>query len=188
MSVAASPALNLDASPDIEVKKEDGTDDEDVKMSEDEVEGEKPSPPTPANGTNGDTLKRKRSHDEDIDMKDENDESKSPMKRLKSHSPPPPPPPPPAPPSDGTPAESVEASPTVEGVHLHSDTSFKSKTMADVLAEAQQDTAEEGDVPMEEETNGNGEKGIRIKDLGAEAFSMGNMADKEENVKVEESS
>jgi hypothetical protein len=133
--------LNLDASPDF--KQEDHSDDEDVKMSEDEEE--KPSPPTPsANECHGDKLKRKREEDDDEDVKMNNELSKSPAKRVKSESPPPPPPPP-APPVDTPPMQSEEASPDDGPKHLHADTSFAGKSMADVLAEAQQDTGDADD-------------------------------------------
>jgi hypothetical protein len=144
-----SPILNLDASPD--VKREGQSDDEDVKMSEDE--DEKPSPPTPsATGLNGDGLKRKREDDDEEDVKAESDVSKSPAKRIKSESPPPPPPPP-EPPADTPPIQSADVSPTELSNHLHADTSFADKSMADVLAEAQQDSCDcddDADVSMQD--------------------------------------
>jgi [histone H3]-lysine36 N-trimethyltransferase len=162
-SIAPSPTQKWDASPDMDVKKEDESDDEDVKMSEDEPEeAEKPaSASSSPNIPNGDTLKRKRSRSEDRDVKEEDDLTKSPLKKLNLDSPPPPPPPPPAPPietPDGTPRQSEDASPAE--VSLHADTSFKSKSMADVLAEAQQDNGDEADVPMED-ANTSFENGLK---------------------------
>lgn len=135
-----SPVLNLDASPDI--KGEGESDEEDVKMSEDE--DEKPTPPTPSAGTNGDGLKRKREEDDEEDVKADSDMSKSPVKRIKSESPPPPPPPP-QPPAESPPTQSEDASPPETTNHLYADTSFAEKSMADVLAEAQQDPGDGDD-------------------------------------------
>ena len=149
-SIAASPKQNLDASPEVDVKNEDGSDDEDIKMSEDERE-EDVEPMTTMDMQNGDSLKRKRSRSEGQDVKDEDDLTKSPLKKLNLDSPPPPPPPPPAPPMetpDGTPGQSEDASPAE--MNLHADTSFKSKSMADVLAEAQQDTGDDADMSIDD--------------------------------------
>lgn len=168
-SVVASPAQNLDASPDMDFKKEDETDDEDVKMSEDEPDedDEKPTPASPSTGVHdGDTLKRKRPFSEDDYVKDEDSLTKSPLKKLNLDSPPPPPPPPPpGPPTEtpnGTPGQSEDASPA--DTSLHADTSFKSKSMADVLAEAQQDSGEDVDVSMQE-ANTTFEKGLQENGL-----------------------
>lgn len=141
----ASPVLNLDASPDI--KGEGQSDDEDVKMSE--HENEKPSPPTPsANGSNGDGLKRKREDDDGEDVKADSDTTKSPAKRMRSASPPPPPPPP-EPPADTPPMQSADVSPVESSKHLHADTSFAERSMADVLAEAQHDSGDgDGDADL----------------------------------------
>ena len=137
-----SPVLNLDASPDL---KTDGhSDDEDVKMSEDE--DETPTPPTPSAGMNGDGLKRKREEDDEVDVKTDSDASKSPAKRVKSNSPLPPPPPPPEPPVDSPPMQSDGWSPADVAKALHADTSFADKSMADVLAEAQQDSGDGDDL------------------------------------------
>lgn len=111
-------------------------------MSDDEDDKEnlvdKKSPPlTPI--IDGDNLKRKRDVS-DPQIKEEPIGSESPNKKLKSHSPPPPPPPPPAPPLE-TPTDSVHDSPT--DFHAEQETRFKSKTMADVLASAQQDEEED---------------------------------------------
>ncbi|KAL9624020.1 MAG: hypothetical protein Q9160_001773 [Pyrenula sp. 1 TL-2023] len=138
------PTPNGMDSPD--VKKEEESDEEDVKMSDDEDENEnigehKSSPLTPT--LNGDSLKRKRGEDK-LEIKQAPDGSESPSKKLKSHSPPPPPPPPPGPPVE-TPTDSTHDSPM--DMHLNQDTRFKSKSMAVVLASAQQDCDEE-DTPM----------------------------------------
>ena len=136
---ATSPVLNLDASPDI--KREGDSNDEDVKMSEDE--DDEPTPPSPsANVLNGDGLKRKRDEDDEDDVKADSDISKSPAKRIKSESPPPPPP---EPPVDTPPMQSEDVSPVEMSNQLHADTSFAEKSMADVLAEAQQDSGDGGD-------------------------------------------
>lgn len=145
---AASPVLNLDASPD--VKKEEQSDDEDVQMSDDD--DEKATPSFPPAGTNGDCLKRKREEADEDDVKIDSDMSKSPSKRMKSESPPPPPPPP-EPPVDTPPVQSENASPAEITNHLHADTSFAQKSMADVLAEAQQDPGDgdgEADTSMQD--------------------------------------
>src|SRR2546423_7882471 len=61
-SIATSPTKNLDASPNMDVKKEDESDEEDIRMSEDEAdEDEKAIHARPSTDTqNGETLKRKR--------------------------------------------------------------------------------------------------------------------------------
>lgn len=147
---ASSPVLNLDASPDM--KKEGNSDDDDVKMSDDE--DEKPSPPTPSAGMNGDGLKRKRDQDDEEDIKADVDITQSPAKRMKSESPPPPPPPP-EPPVDTPPMQSEDASPSDTENHLHADTSFAEKSMADVLAEAQQDSCDDAADTSMEDANDN---------------------------------
>lgn len=167
-SMTTSPRQKVDASPAVDVKKEDDSDDEDVKMSEDEPdEDEKPSFASPLTEMqSGETMKRKRSCSADRDTKDEDDLTKSPLKKLNLDSPPPPPPPPPpAPPMetpDDTPGQSEDASPA--GMGLHADTSFKSKSMADVLAEAQQDPGDDADVSMED-TGTSGERGLKENGL-----------------------
>lgn len=161
-SSATPPTTTVDGSPDLEVKKEDDSEDEDVKMSEDEPDEEKATPASPVpQMQNGDILKRKRSRSEDSNINDDDDLTKSPLKKLNLDSPPPPPPPPPAPPVDtpnGTPGESEDASPAE--ISLYADTSFKSKSMADVLAEAQQDTGDDADMSMED-ANTALEKGLK---------------------------
>jgi SRI (Set2 Rpb1 interacting) domain len=137
---ATSPALNLDASPD--VKTEGRSDDDDVKMSDDE--DEKQTPPTPPAAMNGEGLKRKRDEDDEDDIKADGEISKSPAKRMRSESPPPPPPPP-APPVDTPPMQCEDMSPAEIESALHADTSFAEKSMADVLAEAQQDSGDGDD-------------------------------------------
>jgi histone-lysine N-methyltransferase SETD2 len=152
-SATTSPRRTFDASPEMDVQKEHGSDDDDVKMSEDEPdEDEQPGSASPLTEMrSGETLKRKRSRSLDRDPKEEDDLTKSPLKKLNLDSPPPPPPPPPpAPPvetPDGTPGQSEDASPAE--MSLGAGTSFTSKSMADVLAEAQQDPGDDADVPME---------------------------------------
>jgi hypothetical protein len=153
-SVASPAPPNLEASPDLddEAKKEDDSDDDDLKMSDVE---DSPSPK--AKHTNGDTsLKRKRP-----EIKDEEDDlNKSPFKKPNTSETesPPPPPPPPAPPAETPPQDMATPEPQdadlPEVTDIHADTSFKSKSMADVLAEAQADTAEdEMDTSMESANN-----------------------------------
>jgi SRI (Set2 Rpb1 interacting) domain len=116
---------------------------------------ESPSMPyegTSAAGMNGDGLKRKRDENEEEQVEVDSDVSRSPAKRMKSESPPPPPPPP-GPPADTPPAQSEELSPSEIENSLHADTSFAEKSMADVLAEAQQDSGDgddAADVSMED--------------------------------------
>lgn len=150
-STASPTRANLDASPDVEdeVKKEDVSDDEDVKMSDNENDSSSSSSPSPGKElANGNTsLKRKRLLPEDPAFKDEDDDdAKSPFKKpnLSETGSPPPPPPPPAPPT-GSPPQDV-ATPDAHQADMpdiHADTSFRSKSMADVLAEAQADEEEE---------------------------------------------
>lgn len=145
---AGSPPSALDASPNLK-KESDSEDDGDVKMSEDEDEDEnisKESPPiSPGRGeTNGDSLKRKRELNGGTDGEDI-EGSITPIKKLKSQSPPPPPPPPP--PADASANASVDVSP--QETNEHDEGAFTSKTMADVLASAQQDTADDAEAMVE---------------------------------------
>ena len=138
---AGAASTNGEVSPG--VKKEEDSDDEDLKMSDVEDNDDTPadkksSPETPS--LNGDILKRKRGGT-DSNTLDEPDTS--PSKKFKSHSPPPPPPPP-GPPAE-TPTNSVSASPME--LQQEAQTGFATKSMADVLASAQQDC----DTPEEEE-------------------------------------
>ena len=158
-SSTASPLRpNLDASPDIEdeVKKEDASDDEDVKMSDIDNDSTSSSPSPGTEFTNGNTsLKRKRLLPEDPAFKDEDDDlAKSPFKKpnLSETESPPPPPPPPAPPIETPPQEMATPDPhEADMPDIHADTSFRSKSMADVLAEAQADEEEEEiDTSMED--------------------------------------
>lgn len=138
----------LDASPDL--KKEPDTDDDgDVKMSDDEEDKfeEDSSPLDPGdNGTNGDNLKRKRELDDREGMTEDGDGSQSPNKKVKSQTPPPPPPPPPA---EMSADASADTSPR-EGIFEREEGAFSHKTMADVLASAQQDTGDDADTTMGE--------------------------------------
>lgn len=140
-------------------KKEE--DDEDVKMSD--IEDHEMMPPSPSVPTKYDSLKRKRSADLDALVKEEEDDlTKSPAKKLNldtSSILTPPPPPPPAPPVDtpsdhNSPEEATEHDHQDIGEHepdIHADTNFKGKSMADVLAQAQQE--DEVDWGMEGEEN-----------------------------------
>lgn len=103
------------------------------------------SPPTYLATTNGNCHKRGRDEDAEEGNKAHSDASRSSAKRLKSESPPPPPPPP-GPPVDTPPMQSEGASPSETTNQFHADTSFAEKTMADVLAEAQQDPGDGDDV------------------------------------------
>jgi len=93
------------------VKKEDESDDEDVKMSDDEAENaeDKTSSPTGPEST-GESLKRKREEvADDEEDKGIDDGDASPLKRQRSSTPPyPPPPPPPPPMGPGDDAEDAE--------------------------------------------------------------------------------
>lgn len=145
-----SPPITTDTN--VTLKKEE---DEDVKMSD--IEDQIPMPPSPTESSRCDSLKRKRSTDLELMIKDEEDDlTKSPAKKLNLDSsatpstiPTPPPPPPPAPPAD-TPSD--QNSPEVvgeyehehehdheRGLDIYADTNFKGKSMADVLAQAQQE-------------------------------------------------
>lgn len=128
---------------DFTPKKEE--EDEDSKMSDIEEHAVL----SPGDHTKFDSLKRKRSADLDSMLKEEEDDlTMSPAKKinleLNAFSTPPPPPPP-APPAD-TPSEHNSPERVVDHEHdgehepdIHADTNFKSKSMADVLAQAQQE-------------------------------------------------
>ena len=146
--------MTLGASPD--VKEEGDSDDEgDIRMSDDEDEkmdrGSSPASLTPLEA-NGDSLKRKRELDREADG-GPMEGSRTPTKRLKSHSPPPPPPPPP--PADVSGDASAATSP--RDALEHDDGAFASKTMADVLASAQQDTGDDADVTLDDTNVGTSE-------------------------------
>lgn len=126
-------------------KKEE--DDEDIKMSD--IEDHDTMPQSPSESTKYDSLKRKRSADLDALVKEEDDDlTKSPAKKLNldiNAILAPPPPPPPAPPA-GTPSDHNSPADLAEHEHIgetepdiHADTNFKGKSMADVLAQAQQE-------------------------------------------------
>lgn len=130
-------------------KKEE--DEEDVKMSD--IEDHIAMPPSPSESTKYDSLKRKRSTDLESLMKEEEDDlTKSPAKKMNldfNAMSTPPPPPPPAPPAD-TPSDHNSPEGITEHEHeherdneqepnIHADTNFKGKSMADVLAQAQQE-------------------------------------------------
>lgn len=140
-----------------------GDDDEDVNMSEEDIQPT-PSVDTPPgiNGTG--TLKRKRPEQGDdtaVSQDEDQEPMGSPSKRpnLEIGTPPPPPPPPPAPPIEtppaSTPHDGDDADMEID-TDIHGDTNFKGKSMADVLAQAQAEDVEDdgdgGDVIMK---NGN---------------------------------
>ena len=164
-----TPDTALDLSPDAKKDEDDTTMlsdvEDDVKMSDDEdgdADLDKTSSPT-----SPDTLKRKReAGDNDEETSAENGvfaTPASPSKRLRSQSidpstsdvvppPPAPPPPPPMTPDDTQQDDVVEENGLT---HDHEDegTAFAGKSMADVLASAQQDAEDDVDALMEVETN-----------------------------------
>lgn len=149
-SSQATPSHSPHHVQDAPMKEED---DEGAKMS-----GIEDEPPSPTESVETGSLKRKRSTDMDALIKDEDDDlTKSPAKKLNidaaSHllTPPPPPPPPPAPPADTPPDHN---SPEITADHdpdIHADTNFKGKSMADVLAQAQQEGDDEVDWSMDDD-------------------------------------
>lgn len=141
------PPMTGHSQTDTPKKEED--DEEDIKMSD--IEDHIPMPPSPSESTKHDSLKRKRSTDlESLIKEEEDDLTKSPAKKMNldlNAMSTPPPPPPPAPPADtpsdhNSPEGIAEHNPENGGEHepdIHADTNFKSKSMADVLAQAQQE-------------------------------------------------
>ena len=129
---AMSPSTDQNVSPNI--KKEESDDDEDIKMSDHELE----NGPTPDTPSESNALKRKRGNSSPV-VKDEiDDPTKSPLKKLNTDTPPPPPPPP-APPMETPPANTPTEDMDVEAdLNDEGDTMFKDKSMADVRALAQQ--------------------------------------------------
>lgn len=167
-SSAASPAPpNLEASPDLDdgiKREEEDSDDEDLKMSD-----VQDSPSPKEEHTNGDTsLKRKRPDNKD----EEKDVAKSPFKKpnMSETDSPPPPPPPPAPPAETPPQDMTtpefQDADMPEETDIHADTSFKSKSMADVLAEAQADTAEDEIDTSMETANDTYMEGVMKQEMG----------------------
>ncbi|EXJ74345.1 histone-lysine N-methyltransferase SETD2 [Cladophialophora psammophila CBS 110553] len=175
-----SPAQSPAASPP---EADTTMDHEDVKMSDNEDEDAEATPnfntPSEPNGTG--TLKRKRVQADDSAAGGREDESEpigSPIKRLNMEiETPPPPPPPPAPPAetppDSTPREGEHDGADMEmggETDIYADTNFKGKSMADVLAQAQAENADEGDdsedVVMRNgiASGGEGETGNPMKD------------------------
>ena len=145
-----SPATDQNVSPNI--KKEE-SDDEDVKMSDHELEGG----PTPETPSELNALKRKRENSSPIVKEETDDPTKSTYKKLTIKAPPPPPPPPAPPietPSANTPTDDIEVE---ADLHDEGDTMFKDKSMADVRALAQQmgDDEEMADEEMAD-VQGNG--------------------------------
>ncbi|KAL2405766.1 hypothetical protein ABEF94_003431 [Exophiala dermatitidis] len=162
---APSSSKVEDVSP---ADEDDEAEDVKMSISDDEDAENTSSVQTPlaSNGTAEPTLKRKRAHDNDSSMvlggEEEEEPTGSPLKKLNldidtptTLTPPPPPPPPPAPPAetppDSTPREGeAEAEAEAEAememdmetepeTDIHADTNFKGKSMADVLAQAQQE-------------------------------------------------
>lgn len=129
---AMSPPTDQNVSPN--VKKEESDDDEDVKMSDHELE----NGPTPDTPSEPNALKRKRGNSSPVVKDEVDDPTKSPFKKLNTETPPPPPPPP-APPMETPPAYTTTDDMEVEAdLHDEGDTMFKDKSMADVRALAQQ--------------------------------------------------
>lgn len=155
-----------------------GTDADDVKLSDDEADeaddNAQPSSAQSPSDHNG-TLKRKRLPEAGLDnsgdstMHDDRELTASPAKRLNVSmevDTPPPPPPPPAPPIETPPAstprdgeddgeDDLEMSFATEAqTDIHADSNFRGKSMADVLAQAQQEetvdeTSNDVDMDME---------------------------------------
>ncbi|KAK5101357.1 histone methyltransferase set2 [Lithohypha guttulata] len=158
---AQSPKPSTTGTP----KKEE--DDEDIKMSD--IEDHEDS--SPSESLQNGSLKRKRSLEIEGLIKGELDDGKLTMSPAKKPnmdaSFPTPPPPPPAPPADTPPdhniPEAEEDAPYEQQVDhepdVHADSSFKTKSMADVRALAQQmDAEDEVDWGMEEDEAQNGIK------------------------------
>lgn len=158
---AQSPKPSLTETP----KKEE--DDEDIKMSDiEDHDG-----PSPSDSQSNGYLKRKRSESLVKMELDDDDLTKSPAKRLNielSSIPAPPPPPPPAPPADTPPDHNTPEAETddydqqqiKEEPDVHADSSFKTKSMADVRALAQQEADDEVDWGMDDDELDNG---IRVE-------------------------
>ena len=172
-------------SPDTDIKNEDGSDEEDIKMSDnesDEVDSPTDSPSISKNLADGDasSLKRKRSPlSTEVDLKDlkaeyfedeeDPDLGQSPHKKLNldptastTSESPLPPPPPPAPPADSPPENHDATTPEEANTEvdadtdIHADTSFKQRSMADVLAQAQaEDDNDEDEMQTEHVTSPN---------------------------------
>ena len=124
-------------------------DDEDIKMSDNELD-DTPSVNTPSEANGTGTLKRKRIAPDDTTAPVDDEEREptgSPAKRLNIKlDNPPPPPPPPAPPMEASlPSTPHEADDVDMETDIHADTNFKGRSMADVLAQAQAEDADEGD-------------------------------------------
>ncbi|KIW20089.1 hypothetical protein PV08_00664 [Exophiala spinifera] len=150
---------------------------EDVKMSDAEDDDGPPSPEieTPSEDTASGTLKRKRPEDDTtLIARDENESESigSPTKKVDIKpdlDTPPPPPPPPAPPVETPPASTPREGEAdmVLDTDIHGDTNFKSRSMADVLAQAQADEDDEGgDVSMTDGVGNNGANPLVDKQPG----------------------
>jgi [histone H3]-lysine36 N-trimethyltransferase len=149
------------------VKAEYADEDEDIKMSDHELEDVKleasatPELATPSETSQG--IKRKR--DSPAEKGDDDDTPQSPLKKVHvdDNAPPPPPPPPPAPdtPMEGTPTQDIRAEDedevdmeidakdeheAEEKLHqAHGDSNFKTMSVADVRALAQMGDDGDGD-------------------------------------------
>lgn len=159
-SAKETPSQSPNQAEEIPSKLEASDDEEDIKMSDNELEPDDRASGSPSihNGT----LKRKRLETDISGIKDEDDFDilQSPAKKLnfdsEATSPHPPPPPPPAPPAEtpsdtGTPIQEL-AEDEME-TDLHADTNFKGKSMADVLAQAQQEGDDEDEGTDDEYTS-----------------------------------
>jgi len=134
--VVQSPAMDL--TPDTDIKRDTAGND-DVETPDDSMLEESGTPLTPSQ-QNG-TLKRKWLNDSDHNGNGEDDTAKSPLKKPHMDTPPPPPPPPPP---AGTPSDTASPIGTMEvDTDIHADTNFKSKSMADVLAQAQEESTDD---------------------------------------------
>ena len=141
-------------------------DNEDVKMSdnEDDAVEATSSVETPSDANGAGTLKRKRAETSATapGEEEERESTGSPLKRLNLEIDTPlPPPPPPAPPVE-TPPASTPCEDDNEGedvdmdTDIHADTNFKGRSMADVLAQAQAECGDDGNVAGDAGTkNGN---------------------------------
>lgn len=162
-----SPMIMADDTP----VKDENSDPEDVKLSDHDMSFASPNSPSQSNGA----LKRKRGSPNDLEGVKHEDDSfpASPAKKLNAQydsdtASPPPPPPPPAPPVD-TPHD-ANTPDTNTSMDIHADTNFKSRSMADVLAQAQQEGEDEemdDDPPTKTE-------GIKSEDWASDDVKMGN--------------
>jgi len=158
ISPEGSPGhANLSPRPDDGAEDIEMSDGEDMDASAVRVSASPSSAQTPSE-RNG-TLKRKRVDPDDapapIEDEEDQEPAASPAKRINTSMdfdtpPPPPPPPPPAPPVETPPASTPREGEgeTDFDLHLedrmdiHADTNFRGRSMADVLAQAQQEDSD----------------------------------------------